>query len=220
MPLVSLTLALALCSTLAAEESGVAPDVRTVARKVDQRYNRLQTLQAEFEESYQGAGASRTESGVLWMKRPGKMRWDYRLPREKVFITNGKSALFYVQGDPLARKAKLDTLDDLRSPLRYLLGKTKLEKEFDNLVLLPATGIPASFVLEGVPKMMRERVERVRLEISPEYYIQRILIEEIGGAVTDFRFRNAVANVAVSEDKFRFAVPPGVHIMENMEMTP
>jgi outer membrane lipoprotein carrier protein len=215
-----LALVLSFWTALAGEETSSVPTAGTVARKVDQRYNRLQTLQAEFEESYQGAGASRTESGVLWLKKPGKMRWDYRLPREKVFITNGKSALFYVLGEPLARKARLENLDDLRSPLRYLLGKTRLEKEFDNLVLLPASGAPASFVLEGVPKMMRERVERVRLEISPEYYIQRILIEEIGGAITDFRFRNPVENASVSEDKFRFTVPPGVHIMETMGMTP
>ena len=68
--------------------------------------------------------------------------------------------------------------------------------------------------------MMRQRVERVRLEISAEYYIQRILIEEIGGAVTDFHFRNSVENAAVSEDKFRFTVPTGVHITENMGITP
>ncbi len=209
--------ALAASQSLAAEK---LPDVNEVARRVDRNYNNLKTLRANFEEGYNGAGISRTESGVLWLKRPGKMRWDYRSPKEKVFITNGKSAYFYVAGEPHARKAKLEKIDDLRSPLRYLLGKTKLQKEFADLVLVSTSQGPARFVLEGVPKMMRERVERVRLEITAEYEIARIVIEEIGGAVTEFRFSDTSENTTISDDKFRFSPPPGVHIMESAEMTP
>ncbi len=65
---------------------------------------------------------------MLWLKRPGKMLWDYREPQPKVFVTDGKWAWFYVPGERQARKAAVKKLDDLRSPLRYLLGKTKLER--------------------------------------------------------------------------------------------
>lgn len=192
--------------------------VREVARKVDRNYNNLQSLQADFEESYRGAGISRTESGVLWLKRPGKMRWEYRIPREKLFLTNGKEAFFYVPGEQQARKAKLEKIDDLRSPLRYLLGKTKLEKEFDNLQLLSGEG--ASLVLEGVPKVMRDRVQRVRFDLSPDYRIDRILIEEIDGATTEFRFTRQTENLAMADEKFRFTAPPGVQVLEASEVTP
>ena len=192
--------------------------VREVARKVDRNYNNLQSLQADFEESYRGAGISRTESGVLWLKRPGKMRWEYRIPREKLFLTNGKEAFFYVPGEQQARKAKLEKIDDLRSPLRYLLGKTKLEKEFDNLQLLSGQG--ASLVLEGVPKVMRDRVQRVRFDLSPSYRIDRILIEEIDGATTEFRFTRQTENLAMADEKFRFTAPPGVQVLEASEVTP
>ena len=192
--------------------------VRDVARKVDRNYNNLQSLQADFEESYRGAGISRTESGVLWLKRPGKMRWEYRIPREKLFLTNGKEAFFYVPGEQQARKAKLEKIDDLRSPLRYLLGKTKLEKEFDNLQLLSGEG--ASLVLEGVPKVMRDRVQRVRFDLSPDYRIDRILIEEIDGATTEFRFTRQTENLAMADEKFRFTAPPGVQVLEASEVTP
>jgi len=192
--------------------------VREVARKVDRNYNNLQSLQADFEESYRGAGISRTESGVLWLKRPDKMRWEYRIPREKLFLTNGKEAFFYVPGEQQARKAKLEKIDDLRSPLRYLLGKTKLEKEFDNLQLLSGEG--ASLVLEGVPKVMRDRVQRVRFDLSPDYRIDRILIEEIDGATTEFRFTRQTENLAMADEKFRFTAPPGVQVLEASEVTP
>lgn len=103
-------------------------DVRSVARAVDNRYNHLRTLQAEFTETYRGAGIERTESGTLWLKKPGKMRWEYRSPREKLFLSDGKDAWFYVPGDRQVRRTPVRKLDDLRSPLGFLLGKTRLEK--------------------------------------------------------------------------------------------
>src|SRR6266478_4426671 len=84
-------------------------DVHALARAVDEHYNRLRTLQAEFTEVYRGSGIERTESGTLWLakgglKKPGKMRWEYRSPREKLFVSDGKDAWFYVPADRQARR--------------------------------------------------------------------------------------------------------------------
>ena len=114
-----------------------ADDVKTVAAAVDAHYNHLRTLQTEFTEVYRGSGMERTESGTLWLKKPGKMRWEYRSPREKLFVSDGKDAWFYVPEDRQARKTAAKKLDDIRSPLAFLLGKTKLEKELRGLSLAP-----------------------------------------------------------------------------------
>ena len=112
-----------------------APDVHAIAQAVDERYNHLHTLQTDFTEIYRGAGTERTESGTLWLKKPGKMRWEYRSPREKLFLSDGKDAWFYVPGERQVRRTAVKKLDDLRSPLAFLLGKTKLEKELQALSL-------------------------------------------------------------------------------------
>ena len=147
-----------------------AATVPEIAAKVDQRYNHLQTLQADFTETYRGTGVSRSESGVLWLKRPGKMLWEYQQPQSKLFVTDGKSAWFYVPGERQARKAPIKKLDDLRSPLRYLLGKTKLEKELAGLSL--ATDLSpektAEIVLRGNPRGMQDRISSVLLVVTPE----------------------------------------------------
>src|SRR5258705_10679972 len=101
------------------------PDVHRIARNVDNRYNHILTLQAEFTELYRGAGIERRESGTLWLKKPGKMRWEYRSPREKLFGSDGKDAWFYLPGDGKARKAPVRKLDDLPSPLRLVLGEAR-----------------------------------------------------------------------------------------------
>jgi len=190
-------------------------EVQQLAANVDRRYNHLTTLTADFTEIYKGAGVQRAESGTLWLKKPGKMRWEYRQPREKLFITDGSKAYFYVPGEHQARQAPVKKLDDLRSPLRYLLGKTKLEKEFENLALAQQAPEQAGdVVLQGVPRAMADRVSRALLEVSVDGTIHRIVIEEVDGSVTEFRFRNQQENVAVSDSSFRFRPPPGVEMIQ------
>ena len=196
--------------------AGPAPDVHAIAQAVDERYNHLHTLQAEFTETFRGAGTERTESGTLWLKKPGKMRWEYRSPRGKLFLSDGKDAWFYVPGERQVRRTAVKKLDDLRSPLAFLLGKTKLEKELQGLGLAPdvAPLVPGDVVLRGVPKSLADRVSQVLLEITPEHWIGRILIEEVDGSITEYRFTSQKEDVAVSDQRFRFAVPSGVEVID------
>jgi len=196
-------------------------DVHAIAEKVDQRYSRIQTLQAQFAETYSGAGMKRTESGTLELKKPGRMRWDYDQPRPKMFLTDGKTAWFYVPGERQVRRAPVKDIDDLRSPLRYLLGKAKLEKEFVGLAIdTNANPLNAGdIVLRGVPRGMQERVSNTLLEVTPDGLIQRIVVEEMDGSVTEFRFLQQKENVQIADQRFRFVPPPGVEVVQGTELT-
>src|SRR5215813_12850041 len=110
-----------------------AEDIRKTASGVDDHYNHLRSLQTDFTEIYKGDGLERTESGTLWLKKPRKMRWEYRSPKGKLFVSDGKAVWFYLPGERQVRKTNPKQLDDLRSPLAFLLGKTKLEKELQAL---------------------------------------------------------------------------------------
>jgi outer membrane lipoprotein carrier protein len=191
-------------------------DVHTIAQAVDNHYNHLRTLQTEFTETYQGAGIEREESGSLWLKKPGKMRWEYRSPKEKLFISDGKEAWFYLPGDRQVRRTSVKKLDDLRSPLGFLLGKTRLEKELDGLSLAPDV-VPltaGNTVLRGVPKAMADRIREVILEITPDHRIARIQFEEADESVTEYRFDQQQENGPIADQRFRFATPPGVEVIE------
>jgi len=201
---------------------GAAEDIRSIAAAVDEHYNHLRALEAEFTEVYRGAGMERTESGTLWlakggMKKPGKMRWEYRSPREKLFVSDGKDAWFYVPGDRQARRTDARKLDDVRSPLAFLLGKSKLEKELQGLSLAPDVAPEAvgDVVLRGVPKALAGRVSEILLEVTPQHRIARIEINEADGSVTEYRFSEQKEDEAISEGRFRFSPPPGTETVES-----
>jgi outer membrane lipoprotein carrier protein len=193
------------------------PNVTAVARQVDERYNHLQTLEADFTEIYQGSGMERNESGKLWLKKPGKMRWEYRSPEEKLFVDDGRDGWLYLPAQNQVRKSSMKNLDDLRSPLALLLGKTKLEKELTGLSFAPdlQTWQQGDVMLRGVPKGLEDRIREVLLEITPERQIIRILIHGADDSITEYRFSNQKENVEVSNAQFRFAPSAGTEVIED-----
>ncbi|MFY9854581.1 MAG: outer membrane lipoprotein carrier protein LolA, partial [Terracidiphilus sp.] len=103
------------------------PSAHDLAQKVDSHYNQLHSLKAGFTETYEGMGIRRTESGTLLLLKPGRMKWEYSSPAGKLFLLDGKFAWFYSRGDSQVQRISAKELDDLRSPLRFLLGHTQLE---------------------------------------------------------------------------------------------
>jgi outer membrane lipoprotein carrier protein len=206
---------------LVSSAGGADQDIHAIARAVDEHYNHLRTLQAEFTEEYRGAGMERTESGTVWLakgglKKPGKMRWEYRSPKEKLFVSDGKDAWFYVPGDRQARRTEARELDDVRSPLAFLLGKSKLEKELSGLSLAPdVTPVEAgNVVLRGVPQALADRVSEILVEVTPGHRIARIVIDEVDGTATEYRFSEQKEDVAIPEARFQFTPPAGTETIE------
>jgi len=199
-----------------------AEDIHSIAAALDEHYNHLRSLQAEFTEIYRGSGMERTEAGTVWLakgglKKPGKMRWEYRSPREKLFVSDGKEAWFYVPSDRQARKTEARKLDDIRSPLAFLLGKSKLEKELQGLSLAPdvAPLVAGDVVLRGVPEALADRVSEILLEVTPAHRIVRIVINDVDGSVTEYRFSDEKENEAIPEGRFEFSPPAGTETVES-----
>ena len=197
-------------------QAASAQDVRQLARAVDEHYNHLRSLEGDFTEIYRGEGAEREESGTLWLKKPRKMRWEYRSPKAKLFISDGQSVWFYLPAEKQLRKTDFRKLDDVRSPIAFLLGKTKLEKELQGLSKAsdqaPLTA--GNTVLRGVPSAMAEQVSEVLLEITPGFQIVRIVLMDPEGGSTEFRFAGWKENLELTDGQFRFSPPPGVETVE------
>jgi outer membrane lipoprotein carrier protein len=199
-------------------------NIHSLAQAVDEHYNQLRSLKAQFTEIYRGSGMDRTESGTLWLekgglKKPGKMRWEYRSPKAKLFVSNGKDAWFYVADDKQARRTDARKLDDIRSPLPLLLGKTQLEKELRGLSFAPDVGpvVAGDSMLRGVPERLSDQVSEIQLEVNPHYEIVRIVIDDVDGSATEYRFTDQEENVAIPAGWFEFKPPAGTETVEGLE---
>jgi outer membrane lipoprotein carrier protein len=195
---------------LCAQQSAVS--AHDIAARVDRHYNQLRSLKAGFSETYQGMGMKRTESGTLLLVKPGRMRWDYSSPAGKIFLLDGKYAWFYTAGDTRVQRIPAKKLDDLRSPLRFLLGHTQLEKEIGNLTMSAGPG--GTYTLSGQPKGLENRVKKMALAVTAEGVITTIEVEEMSGAITHFSFNGEQTNVSVSPSTFQFTPPAGIPVVD------
>jgi outer membrane lipoprotein carrier protein len=184
-----------------------------LAQRVDQYYNRLHSLRTTFTESFHGMGIDREESGTLLLRKPGKMHWSYASPPGKTFLLDGKYAWFYTPGDAQVERVSAAQLDDLRSPLRFLLGHTQLQKELDGLTL---TQMGSGLELSGVPKGMQNRVEKITLGVSSDGVIHSMKIAEVDGAQTSFTFTDSQGNVPAPDVDFQFHPPAGVPVVDGL----
>ena len=189
------------------------PDAAAVAGRVDHHYNSLRSLRVQFSETYAGMGMHRAESGTMLLKKPGRMRWSYSEPAGKLFVLDGKYAWFYAPGDAQVQRLPASQLDDLRSPLRFLLGHTQLAKELDGLSIVPNDG---GFTLAGAPKGMEKRVHRISLNVTADGVIRSMTIEEVEGSRTSFTFSNEEPDVPVTTGDFTFVPPAGVPVVEGL----
>ena len=189
------------------------PSAETLAHAVNVHYNHLASLRTRFTERYRGMGMDRTESGTLTLRKPGRMRWAYDAPAGKLFVLNGKDAISYTPGDAQANRMPAKQLDDLRSPLRFLLGHTDLARELDHLSAAPVDD--GLFSLGGTPHGLGDRIRQVTVVVDSAGIIHSLQIDEVDGAITTFGFSDRQEGVPAPDSDFTFVPPPGVTIVNS-----
>ena len=157
------------------------------------------------------------ESGTLWLRKPGRMRWDYLVPAGKVFISDGKNVVLYTPGDATAQKSKLKESEDVRAPLAFLLGKLEFKKEFHNFQTRSEGGDASSGKVTWIvaePKSQNLAYTKVEFLAEPDGRIQRVRVTLQDQSIMDFTFTNEQLNAPVSPSVFQFQPPPGVQVVE------
>jgi outer membrane lipoprotein carrier protein len=202
------------CALLSFGQDSTQVTAHELAARVDSHYDQLHSLKAGFREDYAGLGMTRTESGTLFLCKPGRMLWQYSTPAGKIFLLDGKYAWLYTKGDAQIQRIPSKELDDLRSPLRFLLGHTQLEKELAGLKLEGSSH--GLYTLSGLPKGQENRVTRLELTVTAAGAISTLEVQEVDGATTRFTFTDEQPDVAIPADTFHFTPPAGVPVVDAM----
>jgi outer membrane lipoprotein carrier protein len=190
----------------------VPPAINTLLKNIEARYNRSQSLKLDFSETYAGTKAPvQHDSGVLYLRKPGRMRWEYSSPAGKLFISDGKDVFFYSPGDQQAQKGKLKATEDMRAPLAFLLGKLDFAKEFKSFQTR-TEGTDNWIAAE--PKSENLAYTKVEFLATPAGEIRRVRVTGQDQSKLDFTFANEQLNAPVTPGMFTFKAPPGVRIVE------
>ena len=176
-------------------------------KQVENRYNHAKTLQVLFTEQYTPpASLRRTESGVLMLRKPGRMRWDYTQPKGKLWVSDGKDWWLYTPADNRAEKGKLKESEDMRAPLAFLLGKLDFNREFRNIQSTPAG---AGLRITAEPKSDNLPYSAVELVVTPDSHIREVKVTGFDHSILDFTFDGEQLDPPLEAQLFQFHLPPG-----------
>lgn len=216
-------------------QAGVSPHAVAAARALESRYHDAKTLEAIFLERYSDSEQGlQAESGKVYFSRPGRMRWEYEAPEQKLFISDGKTVWFYVPSDHTVTRAPIKESMDWRTPLALLTGKAKLSQLCEDLDLsAQPPGRAGDVVLSCRPKgekakakdspdyeessiaPLDQQFDEVLLEVDPETgELADVRVLQPGGIEIEYRFGNWQENLPLAEPLFHFQAPAGVAIVE------
>lgn len=203
---------LLLLSVAALFLSAAEVNLETLLKDVEKRYNSAQSIEVPFEQVYTIQGRPRRpESGQLYLKKPGKMRWQYKDPAGKLFISDGKHSWFYSPAMNRVEKTPLKSTDDMRAPLAFLLGKLDFSRDFRQFRVSPEGGNTRVIAL---PKSKNAPYSHVDFTIAPDHRILRLSIESVDGTTVEYKFGAEKVNPPVDAKLFQFQMPPGVEFVE------
>ncbi|HXK05819.1 MAG TPA: outer membrane lipoprotein carrier protein LolA [Verrucomicrobiae bacterium] len=204
-------LRLVVCLTAVSAFAAETP-LDSLLKNVEVRYNKAKTLQVLFHEDYTPLGRPRrSESGLLQLRKPGKMRWDYDQPKGKLFISDGKFLWLYTPADNRAEKLKLKESDDMRAPLAFLLGKLDFQKEFRNLQARPEG---AGQRITAEPKTDNLPYSAVEFVVDSQSRIHMVKVTGFDRSILEFRFDDEKIDPPLDSKLFQFQIPKGAELVE------
>jgi outer membrane lipoprotein carrier protein len=192
--------------------AGSPANLDVILHSVENRYNHAQSLRLTFTESYKAVKrADRVESGVLTLRKPGRMRWEYTAPAGKLFVSDGKDVYLYLPDAKRAEHSKFKESEDLRAPLAFLLGKLNFYKEFRSFNLRSEG---ENQWVEAVPNSDNLPYSKVEFLITPDSQIRRLRVIGQDQSIMDFAFEQEKLNVPLDVKTFSFRPPPGTEVVE------
>jgi outer membrane lipoprotein carrier protein len=197
-----------------------SPDARPPAGDVgvalQRKYDAIKDFSASFMQTYEGGVLRRkaSESGTVYVKKPGRMRWDYTSPEKKLFVSDGHTMFLYFPADKQVMKNPVPAQDEATSAVLFLMGKGDIVRDFN--VKWAEGGTENTYRLRLDPKS--RQAEYDWLELAADRHTLQIVgltAADAQGGRSSFSFSNFKENVGLADKMFQFTIPRGTEVISS-----
>ncbi|MGE3975958.1 MAG: outer membrane lipoprotein carrier protein LolA [Nitrospira sp.] len=197
-------------------------EVREVVKQLQARYEKTKDLQADFSQKTRIEGFERpvTSSGKVYIKKPGRLRWDYLDPTIEQIYVNQDDVKVYVPEHKQVLVGKLTQMAASKAPLELLQGAAKLNESFEiEPTLGKARGAGGTPLITLIPKAKEQEstqnLQKIIVEVFPKtHYIRTVALHEISGNVAVFEFSNLQPNLGLGNEVFDFKAPSDAEVVK------
>ena len=206
---------LAAAGSVAAQPAG-RPAPEALGRSIQARYDRIRDFSGSFTHTYVGGVLRKrlVERGTLQVKRPGRMRWTYSWPEEKVFVSDGSQVYSYIPADRQVYVSPMPAEDQATTAALFLSGKGKLDRDFTIAYWDEADAPPGTYTLRLTPREAERDYDWLTLVVDRETLrIRSLVAADRQGGVSTFAFANLKENTGLADNLFVFKIPRGVDVI-------
>jgi outer membrane lipoprotein carrier protein len=200
-----------------AQAAAPGESASALAARLQVRYDAIKDFTADFTQTYEGGVLRRktTEAGTVLVKKPGRMRWEYKTPEEKLFVADGRKLYAWVPADRQVTVSALPADDAPATPILFLLGRGQLARDFTPSIAAGVAGAPPdSLALTLVPKATVPDYDRLTLVVDKATLGLRMLIaRDSQGGTSTFVFSKLKENVGLPDARFSFTIPRGADVV-------
>ncbi len=190
-----------------------AADVDKIVSDLQKKYESITTIKAAFTQKTFSKALNRTEvtEGVVYLKKPGMMRWNYRKGSQDELVSNGRRVWLY-QAD-LKQAIVRPAADQPDIARDFLSGVGNLRKDFE--VRLSGED-KKTFRLELVPKRFQPGIKRLSIEVDKKsLLVVKTVVEDPFGNVTTVILKDIELNTPLEDSLFEFSAPKGVKVLRS-----
>jgi outer membrane lipoprotein carrier protein len=196
------------------QPAGSATDV---AAALQRKYDTIKDFSADFVHEAESSVLRKklTERGTVLVKKPGRMRWAYKAPEEKLFVSDGTTAYMYVPADNQVVVTPIGSGDHATTAVLFLSGRGNLTRDF-NVSFAKNGGGPDTWALRLEPRTEERDYDWLEVVVDrANYRIRSLTAAEKQGTTSTFRFSNFKENVGLSDKTFAFTIPRGADVIRS-----
>lgn len=213
---------LALLAVLAAPvfaQDTPLPPAADIAAALQRKYDGIRDFTAEFTQRYEGGVLRRKgvpERGTVYVKKPGRMRWNYKAPEEKIFVSDGSRIQLYVPADKQVIVSEVPGDDQATSAVLFLMGKGNLTRDFT--VTHGPGATESTYVLRLDPRKRQAEYDWLQVTVDRStLQIRELTAGDQQGGRSTFQFTNFKENSGISDKTFAFTPPPGTDVVKSAQ---
>ena len=195
-----------------------ALDSAAIVDAIQKQYDATDTFQARFiQRSYlKILGQSQKAEGSVSIKKPGRMKWDYKAPDRQILVSNNQGLWLYLPDEKQVTKMKAQSIYSSNTPALFLAGRGKLTESFTIGNVTEKGGV---YIAEFIPKDKVQNLSKmVLLADKKNYQIVGSRVYDNLGNKTEMLFNNIQTNPSLENKVFHFEVPKGVELIDLTSM--
>lgn len=193
-------------------------DLDTIISQLQKTYEGVSDIKATFHQETASSTLKEVQhsEGVVYFKKPGMMRWEYKTPVKDLIVSDGNTLWIY---QPDLRQVMVGRVEGQGLVKNLLAGVGNLKEEFDITLegdKSPDTsGKGDSYILRLHPRIPQPNIKGLQMIVDKKtFLVAKVIAYDPFGNVTTVSFKRVKTNQSLSPKLFHFEMPEGVEVVE------